>query len=242
MRYQQHPSRMRPLFLRVIRRVTAFFSTSQSKEVVLFKIAVIVSLYLSALALGRALVGSSPGSVNTGGTSRCLHCRAHSVDFIVMQVWAVCVCVQRPELLIVNLHLSKQADRRDARHCAGEKLTIVINTFKRLDLLKNSVQHYSTCPFVSRIHVNWAESTTPPDVEKCQCCQTEVTFALPLLTHNDSSLNTRFHPIPGVLHRLVRATGWQPFVCWPSALVYLEIQAQVQHSVWRCIEAAPHVM
>ena len=112
--------------------------------------------------------------------------------------------MQRPELLIVNLHISKQADRRDARHCAGEKLTVVVNTFKRLDLLKNSVQHYSTCPFVSRIHVNWAESTTPPDVEKCQCCQTEVTFALPLLTHNDSSLNTRFHPIPGVLHRLVQ--------------------------------------
>lgn len=92
---------------------------------------------------------------------------------------------------------------RSGQPCAGETLTVIVNTFKRLDLLKNSVQHYSTCPFVSRIHVNWAESTTPPNVEKCQCCDTEVTFALPLETHNDSSLNTRFLPIPGVPYKLL---------------------------------------
>ena len=83
------------------------------------------------------------------------------------------------------------------RQCAGESLTVIVNTFKRLDLLKNSVQHYSACSVVSRVHVNWAESITPPNVDKCKCCDTEVTFALPLLTHNDSSLNTRFLPIPG---------------------------------------------
>lgn len=79
---------------------------------------------------------------------------------------------------------------------SGEQLTIVLNTFKRLDLLQLSVQHYSQCPVVNRIHVNWAESTSPPDLSEHACCNTPVTFALPLLSHNDSSLNTRFLPIP----------------------------------------------
>lgn len=104
-------------------------------------------------------------------------------------------------LVHVNMQQSMLQFKEPDRF-AGETLTVIVNTFKRLDLLKNSVQHYSSCPVVSRVHVNWAESTTPPDVDQCQCCGTAVTFALPLLTHNDSSLNTRFLPIPGVLLRL----------------------------------------
>lgn len=90
-----------------------------------------------------------------------------------------------------------------SRGCAGEELTVVLNTFKRLDLLQRSVQHYSQCPVVKRIHVNWAESTVTPDLSQETCCDTHVTFAVPLLTHNDSSLNTRFLPIPGVCVLLV---------------------------------------
>jgi hypothetical protein len=80
---------------------------------------------------------------------------------------------------------------------AESQLTVVINTFKREELLRESVQHYSQCHVTRRVHVIWAESTKPPDLSKVTCCQTPVTFALPLLTHNDSSLNTRFLPIPG---------------------------------------------
>jgi hypothetical protein len=87
---------------------------------------------------------------------------------------------------------------------AGEELTVIINTFKRLDLLERAVKHYSQCPVVRRIHVNWAESTTPPELSSSTCCNTHVTFALPLATHNDSSLNTRFLPIPGAPRTLLR--------------------------------------
>lgn len=83
-------------------------------------------------------------------------------------------------------------------HDPDAQFTIVLNTFKREDLLRSSVQHYSQCSRVNRIHVNWAESTTPPDLSSCTCCDKLVTFALPLLTHNDSSLNTRFLPVPGI--------------------------------------------
>ena len=38
---------------------------------------------------------------------------------------------------------------------------MIVNTFKRPDLLRKSVQHYSQCPAVRRVHVNWAESVTP---------------------------------------------------------------------------------
>eukprot|EP00892_Ulva_mutabilis_P004946 jgi/Ulvmu1/2823/UM142_0021.1 len=105
---------------------------------------------------------------------------------------AVILSIYLAALIAWRAFFSQATDSFDT----GEKLTVIVNTFKRLDLLKNSVQHYSACPVVRRVHVNWAESTTPPDVEKCKCCDTEVTFALPLLTHNDSSLNTRFMPIP----------------------------------------------
>lgn len=118
---------------------------------------------------------------------------------------------------------------------AGETLTVIVNTFKRLDLLKNSVQHYSACPVVSRVHVNWAESTTPPDVEKCKCCETEVTFALPLLTHNDSSLNTRFMPIQGMLSMLFnlqhdRQPNTQHATFSTQAIVYI----MLCENSWRC--------
>ena len=86
---------------------------------------------------------------------------------------------------------------------AGAHVTIILNTFKREDLLRASVAHYSQCSLVRRIHVNWAESATPPDLTADTCCNKDVTFATPSVTHNDSSLNSRFLPISGVLPCLV---------------------------------------
>jgi len=72
-----------------------------------------------------------------------------------------------------------------------------LNTFKAEPLLRTSVRQFTQCAAVRRVHVVWAESVTPPDLSADTCCGTEVTFALPLVTHNDSSLNVRFLPVPG---------------------------------------------
>lgn len=78
---------------------------------------------------------------------------------------------------------------------------MLLNTFKRPTLFQQGVRHWTSCPNVARLHVNWAESMHPPDVTALVSRNgtTQVTFALPLLTYNDSSLNTRFLPVPGVL-------------------------------------------
>lgn len=94
------------------------------------------------------------------------------------------------------------ADRRHGtrpRTPTGERLTAIVNTFKRPDLLRASVAHFSQCAAVARVHVNWAESLEPPvDLSDSVCCGTPLTVALPLATRNDSSLNTRFLPVPGM--------------------------------------------
>lgn len=42
--------------------------------------------------------------------------------------------------------------------------TILINTFRRNDLLKQSVEHYASCSGVDSIHVIWSEADPPSDV------------------------------------------------------------------------------
>lgn len=40
---------------------------------------------------------------------------------------------------------------------------IVMNTWKRYDLLKESISHYSSCPGLESIHIVWSEPNPPPD-------------------------------------------------------------------------------
>ena len=44
----------------------------------------------------------------------------------------------------------------------GRRFTVLLNTFKRPDLLKKAVAHYATCPDVAEIRVVWSEQTAPP--------------------------------------------------------------------------------
>ena len=101
-----------------------------------------------------------------------------------------CVCARSSHLLNTIL-------------CAADQLTVIVNTFKRHDLLRAAIEQYSQCDVVKRIHINWAEDSTVPHSAMGTCCAKQLTFATPLATHNDSSLNTRFLPIPGA-----------PFCCY----------------------------
>ncbi|CAH9121422.1 unnamed protein product [Cuscuta epithymum] len=40
--------------------------------------------------------------------------------------------------------------------------TILINTWKRNDLLMQSISHYSSCPSLSSIHIVWSDPNNPP--------------------------------------------------------------------------------
>jgi hypothetical protein len=48
----------------------------------------------------------------------------------------------------------------------GRRFTVLLNTFKRPDLLKKAVAHYATCPDVAEIRVVWSEQTSPPTRDK----------------------------------------------------------------------------
>lgn len=93
---------------------------------------------------------------------------------------------------VIHRALTQPSTRR-----AGHQLTVLLNTFERPTLLRRGVAHWTSCPTVARLHINWAESTVPPDLTKHINGSVPVTFATPLLTHNDSSLNTRFLPVEG---------------------------------------------
>lgn len=41
--------------------------------------------------------------------------------------------------------------------------TLLINTWKRYDLLKQSISHYTSCPGLDSIHVVWSEPDPPSD-------------------------------------------------------------------------------
>lgn len=41
--------------------------------------------------------------------------------------------------------------------------SIVMNTWKRYDLLKQSIKHYSSCPRLESVHIVWSEPDPPSD-------------------------------------------------------------------------------
>ncbi|MCO5581318.1 hypothetical protein L7F22_035197 [Adiantum nelumboides] len=101
---------------------------------------------------------------------------------------------------------SKLANRGDLLVlCRSEELfTVLVNTWKRPDLLKKSVQHYSQCPNVHSIRVVWSESREPPSVPLLTALQASVkkasqkfsyTVKLKIDMHQEDNLNTRFRPL-----------------------------------------------
>eukprot|EP00897_Mesotaenium_endlicherianum_P007218 jgi/Mesen1/6524/ME000332S05531 len=81
-----------------------------------------------------------------------------------------------------------------------QKYTVLINTWKRPDLLKNCVAHYSSCSNVDSIHIVWSEPRPPLPSQVTSMQEqaysnsggkVEVLFDI----HKGDSLNNRFKPL-----------------------------------------------
>ncbi|KAK9913702.1 hypothetical protein M0R45_037512 [Rubus argutus] len=80
---------------------------------------------------------------------------------------------------------------------------IVMNTWKRYDLLKQSISHYSRCPRLDSIHIVWSEPSPPSDsLRKTLYHITELNtrdgrrVELKFDINKEDSLNNRFKEIP----------------------------------------------
>jgi len=76
---------------------------------------------------------------------------------------------------------------------AGEKFTIVVNTFKRPERLEKSIKHYARCPSVDAIRIVWSESPDPPR-HLSKLTKLPVIFDV----HEKNSINNRFVPLNGL--------------------------------------------
>ncbi|KAM7271985.1 hypothetical protein ACFE04_031199 [Oxalis oulophora] len=82
---------------------------------------------------------------------------------------------------------------------------IVMNTWKRYDLLKQSISHYSSCRGLDSIHVVWSEPTPPPVPLKeflyrivQENSRDRQAVKLEFDIHTENSLNNRFKEISGL--------------------------------------------
>ncbi|KAF7097397.1 hypothetical protein CFC21_099220 [Triticum aestivum] len=103
-------------------------------------------------------------------------------------VLTLCITLHRPE-----------PDASAAASPRGSGYAVVINTWKRYDLLKRAVAHYSVCAGVDAIHVVWSEPREPPEalrrsVLNCSRAAADVGFVM----NRGNSLNNRFRPIQGL--------------------------------------------
>eukprot|EP00959_Pyramimonas_sp_CCMP1952_P281765 5889445-Pyramimonas_sp.AAC.1 len=77
--------------------------------------------------------------------------------------------------------------------------TVIVNTFKRPDLLKRSIRHYASCPNVDTIRVVWSDQDNAPPTAN----DSDAQFFSPCVEvvydqHPSTSLNNRFKPIDGL--------------------------------------------
>lgn len=97
-------------------------------------------------------------------------------------------------------------DRQTPRVFPRSGYTVVINTWKRNDLLKRSVSHYSSCQGVDAIRVVWSEPTPPSDslrsslegLVELATRKKHRHVSLQLDIHVDDDLNNRFKPLDGL--------------------------------------------
>uniref|UniRef100_A0A9I9EJ53 Glycosyl transferase 64 domain-containing protein n=2 Tax=Cucumis melo TaxID=3656 RepID=A0A9I9EJ53_CUCME len=116
---------------------------------------------------------------------------------------------------------------------------IVINTWKRHDLLKKSIDHYTACMGVESIHIVWSEPSPPPDslvsylqqtvkANSRDSRETELRFEI---NEEDSSLNNRFKEIKGLRTEAIFSVD--------DDVIFACSTLEFAFSVW---QTAPHTM
>jgi len=79
----------------------------------------------------------------------------------------------------------------------AQKYTVVVNTYRRPDMLARAIDHYGRCRRTDSIRVIWSESEFPPVPEvdaDMYSPFTEVIYHI----HPENSLNDRFEPLEGL--------------------------------------------
>ncbi|EOY17868.1 Nucleotide-diphospho-sugar transferases superfamily protein isoform 4 [Theobroma cacao] len=83
----------------------------------------------------------------------------------------LCGCVALTLLAVANRNRDSSSFMRwtddvDSLHSSSSsrgRYAIVMNTWKRYDLLKKSISHYASCPRLESIHLVWSEPDPPSD-------------------------------------------------------------------------------
>ncbi|XP_024515339.1 glycosyltransferase family 64 protein C4-like [Selaginella moellendorffii] len=84
------------------------------------------------------------------------------------------------------------------------RYTVLVNTWKRYDLLRKSVAHYASCRGVDAIRVVWSESEPPSEsllaaLEKSiRAAENNPELELRIDINDEDNLNNRFKPLDGV--------------------------------------------
>ena len=100
-------------------------------------------------------------------------------------------------IAIVLTNISSQPLARRTDH-VKEKFTVVINTFRRPDMLERAVEHYSRCRRVQYIHIIWSERKHAPPAHLLSKYSVHTEVTAPRIIFDqfvNDSLNNRFAPL-----------------------------------------------
>lgn len=107
-------------------------------------------------------------------------CMACLIIFVIVYIIQVMASQQLPN------------DSR-TKNSNAKTVTVVMNTFKRHEMMENAIDHYAKCNVVKYITVIWSERKPPPSRlrKKYGHSNTNVFFSI----HQVDSLNSRFIPL-----------------------------------------------
>jgi hypothetical protein len=92
-------------------------------------------------------------------------------------------------------HWNPSVERIHFKASHPSQFTIVINTFKRHEMMVDAVRHYSKCGFVKHIYIVWCENDPP--TEALQSLYATSTYPTVNFVLEKDSLNARFKPLKG---------------------------------------------
>ncbi|KAL3693497.1 hypothetical protein R1sor_007148 [Riccia sorocarpa] len=117
------------------------------------------------------------------------------IGFLTVLVTLYCTN-RAASLMGWNHQYSEQPSLMSSRH----RYTVLINTWKRYDLLKLTVTHYSSCKMVDAVNVIWSEPEPPTKELHSKLIEVternHVKFRFNVNTADE--LNNRFKPIPSL--------------------------------------------